>query len=221
MELIKIRNGREARQLLTPTIIKHEYAHHLITRMTGALRSVNFDCFKLANQGLNEEIHCLDKVKDAERRFEGSLIEGLADAMAAYQTGTPLFGYYDPEGKSSGAFAYDISRRDERVGSGDIKRNVVGRLFWDIYKNICIHYKDSRRLYLWKITRGSGRRVTAPAAGSFPGARRCAGRARGRPGRSPGRPRCPRGTGRGRGNRPGRLPWPRRRGRGRRSSRAG
>lgn len=126
-------DGKDLDQLLTPTIIKHEYAHHIIFRMTGALRSVNLDCFRLRLAGETKEERCSERVKDLEMRFEVSLIEGLADALAAYDAGSPLFGYYDHEGKTSGLFAYDISRRDERMG--DVKRNAVAKLFWEIYQN--------------------------------------------------------------------------------------
>ena len=89
-------------QSMTPTLVNHEYAHHLIYIMTGTLDSKSFDC-KNPDSGA----HCIEGDPDWLQIREGQIVEGIADALAAYKAGIPTFGYYEPN--FPGWMGYDIS----------------------------------------------------------------------------------------------------------------
>jgi len=113
-------------QWLTPTLINHEYAHHVIYILTRALESKHFDC---VNPPFDEKL-CIENDEDPITVREGQILEGIADALAAFQTDNPTFGYYEPG--LPGPLGYDISRIDIRIPP---ERAEVAKALWDLYQN--------------------------------------------------------------------------------------
>ncbi len=112
-------------QWVTPTLINHEYAHHVIYLLTRALESKHFDC---VNPSFDEEL-CIEHDPDPLNVQEGLVLEGIADALAAFQADHPRFGYYEPE--IPGPQGYDISFIDSRIPR---ERAEVAKALWDLYQ---------------------------------------------------------------------------------------
>ncbi len=138
----KFPDGEE--QVMTPTMINHEYAHHLIYILTGALESKGFDC------KMPKDLTCIQEDKDPSIVREGQVVEGIADALAAYKAGIPQFGYYEPRPEARGWLAYDISDILETGIPRD--RLEVAKALWDLYKKFEENGKEQKAIdliYRW------------------------------------------------------------------------
>ncbi len=134
--------GPQFEQPLTPTIINHEVAHHMIFQLTGALQGFVSDC------GFRNGLVVIPNPDDPpgegrgrclinEGKFnnpifgENSTLEGFTDALAAIKQEIPKFGYID-FGRTAGPHAYDISD----LGNNDTiepYREVVANAIWNIF----------------------------------------------------------------------------------------
>jgi len=62
-------------------------------------------------------------------------MEGVADALASFRTGSPLFGYYGSEREARGTKGYDISEVERNWNVLGRDRAEVAKGFWDFYWN--------------------------------------------------------------------------------------
>ena len=116
-------------QPLTPTFVYHEAAHHAIFDVTGSLVSRSFDCVKAPC--LPEDLLPRDPLTEREIQ----LIEGATDALAAYFTGLPQFGFTKsgPDATAMpGPNSYDISLDPTTNTVLDSTRAIYARLLWDV-----------------------------------------------------------------------------------------
>jgi hypothetical protein len=114
-------------QAMTPTLILHEAAgHHAIALITGTLQTKGFDCVGLPG--------CIEQDPDQRNVFEGKMLEGFADGLAAYAANTSKFGYYaanDPTNR--GSFSYDIADVQSSMNRfNSIERAEVAKALWEI-----------------------------------------------------------------------------------------
>lgn len=124
-------------QDLTPTVINHEVAHHMIFQMTGALHGYRFDCGTLGQGDFEarppEEVDCIEVALGADVFRQVSAIEGFADALAAIHEGESRFAFTD-QGIVAGPLAYDIQHR----GNENIEpnRELVAHQFWELFRRV-------------------------------------------------------------------------------------